>query len=390
MFSRYSSQFWIICLALLFFMISFNLILPEMNEYIENLGGKNYKGLIIALFTISSALARPFSGKLSDTIGRKKVMHIGIIIGFVVSLIYPLCGMFTLLGLFLFLRFMHGFSAGFLPTGATAFVTDLLPENKRGVGMGIWGTFISLGIGIGQYLGSPIEDYLGIDSLFLLSALAAVLCTLLLTLLKETLPEKQTFSLKTFRIKKEDIFDSNVLPAAVVMLLSAVSSGIIFVIVPDMAEFLDIGNKGTFFGIYVLSTILIRLFASGLSDYIGRRKTLLIGMLLMAVSMSLIGLAKTPQTFTLGAILFGITTGISSPTLMAWTADLSLKERRGVGAGTLFIALEIGIFIGSISTMLLYDSTINTIPQICSIGFILSLFAVLYLTWHLKYRQSKT
>jgi hypothetical protein len=58
--------------------------------------------------------------------------------------------------------------------------------------------------------------------------------------------------------------------------------------------------------------------------------------------------------------VFGLATGVSSPTLFAWTADLSLPQRRGTGAGTLFIALELGILVGSGLTFLFYKNTIES------------------------------
>ena len=105
-----------------------------MNEFISDLGGENYKGLIIALFTIFAGLSRPFSGKLSDLIGRKKVMMIGMIIGAIITALYPFSGVVLF---FLSLRLLHGFSAGFLPTGVTALVSDVLAPELRGRGMGI-------------------------------------------------------------------------------------------------------------------------------------------------------------------------------------------------------------------------------------------------------------
>jgi len=42
-------------------MTSFNLIIPELNDFITELGGADKKGLIFVLFTLSSAIARPFS-----------------------------------------------------------------------------------------------------------------------------------------------------------------------------------------------------------------------------------------------------------------------------------------------------------------------------------------
>ncbi|TNE74031.1 MAG: MFS transporter [Bacteroidetes bacterium] len=376
---RFDKNFWIISFALFFFMISFNIILPELNDFISDLGGKDQKGLVITLFTITAALSRPFSGKLSDTIGRKKVMMIGMGIAAVTSLLYPITGLFS----FLFLRLMHGLSAGFLPTGATALVTDILRSDQRGVGMGIWGTFSSVGIGFGQIFASYITEYFGLTGLFFTASFFAILTGILLLSIKETLPEVQPFRWNHLQITMKDVFDPSVTPAAIVMFCQAISSGIVFVITPDISGFLGISNKGWFFGFYMLSTIFIRLMASGLSDKIGRRKTLILGLSFMVIAMLMLGFSRDWGMYTAGSIVFGIATGISSPTLFAWTADLSAIERRGVGAGTLFIALELGIMIGSVSTLLTYDNQLRTIPVVFIFGAIFSLLAIGYLIWHL-------
>ena len=169
---KYGRNFWVLCLSMFLFMMSFNLIMPELNEFITLLHGAENKGFIITLFTISAAISRPFSGKLSDTIGRKKVMILGMVVAVFVSLLYPIS---ISVSFFLGLRFLHGFSAGFFPTGATALLTDILPSDRRGKGMGIWGTFISLGIGAGQGLGSIISKQVGLNNLFLIASGIAIL-----------------------------------------------------------------------------------------------------------------------------------------------------------------------------------------------------------------------
>lgn len=387
MFGENTKNFWILSCAMFLFMTSFNLILPELNTFITELGGGNQKGLIITLFTISAAISRPFSGKLSDTIGRKKVMIIGIVVCFIVSLLYPLS--FSI-WFFLLLRFLHGFSAGFLPTGATALVTDILPKKVRGRGMGIWGTFISLGIGVGQALGDWLFRKFGMDNLFLFAAITALFAGLLIAYVKETLEKKQKFKFNHLSITIKDVFEPSVLPAAFVMFLTASCSGIIFVLTPDISDYLGINNKGWFFGIYVISTIVIRLFTSSLSDKIGRRKTLLIGVIILIASMFLIGTAHNITAYTTAAVLFGVATGITSPTLFAWTADLSHIDRRGVGSGTMFIALELGIMLGSISTIFTYNNHFETIYIGFSFGILMAILAAIYLIWHLSKRKSLT
>ena len=359
-----------------FFMTSFNLILPELNNYISILDGADKKGLIITLFTISAAISRPFSGKLADTIGRKKVIYLGIICSFIVMLIYPFS--YSVL-FFLILRFLHGFSAGFAPTGATALLTDLIPEKSRGHAMGIWGTFISLGIGVGQTLGSWIYLSFGFTILFLIGALFSLIAFILVFWIKETLVNQQKFNFKLLRITWKDVFEPNVLPAAFVMLLSAMCSGMIFVLTPDLSTYLGISNKGFFFGIYVIATILIRLLTSSLSDRIGREKTLLIGCFILVISMLLVGTSNSIVSYIFAAIIFGIATGITSPTMFAWTADLSHEDRRGVGAGTMFIALEFGIMFGALLTLVSYDSTKSTIFITFLIGAIMATIACIYL-----------
>ena len=387
MFSGYSRNFWLMSVAMFLFMTSFNLILPELNDFITLLGGEDQKGLIITLFTISAAISRPYSGKLADHIGRKKVMIFGIGISLIISLLYPLV---LSVGFFLVLRFLHGFSVGFMPTDATALITDILPEDRRGQGMGIWGTFTSLGIGIGQSLGSFITMHLGLDNLFLFATGFTAISALLVGYVRETLQNRQKFSSKQLIIDRQDIMEPSVLPAAMVMLLTAPASGIIFILTPDMSKFMGIPNKGWFLGIYVISTILIRLFTGTLSDKIGRRKTLTIGTVILIISLIYTGLSNEFVHFTLSSLLFGVATGIMSPTLFAWTADLSPSHRRGVGAGTMFIALEIGIMIGSSSTILTYDSTPETVFAGFSVGVVLAVAALLYLLWHQKYRHSST
>ncbi|SFT76020.1 Predicted arabinose efflux permease, MFS family [Lishizhenia tianjinensis] len=384
---KYSKNFWAICTSLLLFMTSFNLIIPELNDFITILGGIEYKGLIITLFTLSAAISRPFSGKLSDTIGRKSTMYIGITVSTIVTFLYPLCGSVLF---FLTLRFFHGFSTGFLPTGATALVTDILPADKRGQGMGVFGTATSLGIGVGQFLGSPITNLVGLDGLFIISGMLAIIAGLMILTVRETLKNPQTFSPGLLKIKKTEIIERNVIPAGIVMILTATCSGIIFVLSPDMSEYLGIANKGWFFFFYVISTIGIRLFTGKVSDKYGRRETLIAGCLVLCISMLIVGFSESMFMFTIGAIVFGIATGINSPTLFAWMADLSPSHRRGISAGTLFIALEVGIMFGATSTLYTYESTFKSVPQTFMVGAGFSIVALLYILWHLKFRRQQT
>jgi MFS family permease len=383
----YSRNFWALSWGMFLFMTSFNLIIPELNNFITQLNGADYKGLIIGLFTITAALSRPFSGKMADFAGRKSTMYVGTVVCIIVTFLYPLSGSVFF---FLFLRFMHGFSTGFLPTGATAMVTDLLPVKKRGKGMGVFGTAISLGIGVGQFLGTPVAQLVSLNGLFITAGALAVISMIVISTVKETLPAPSKLNYSVLLVRKDEILERNVSPAAIVMFLTASCSGLLFVVTPDMSGYLDINNKGWYFAYYVISTILVRLFAGSLSDRIGRRETLVIGIIFLIFSMLLTGYADDNFSYTFASFIFGIATGISSPTLFAWTADLSPANRRGIGSGTLFIALELGILFGSSSTLFLYNSTPETIINVFIYGTTTAIAALLYVVMHLLiYKKTK-
>ncbi|MGI9158626.1 MAG: MFS transporter, partial [Saprospiraceae bacterium] len=137
-----AAPFLLLCLSHALFAASFNMMLPELPSYLASLGGAEYKGLIIALFTLTAGLSRPFSGKLADTVGRLPVMYVGTFACVISSLLYP---QLAFVGGFLALRFFHGFSTGFKPTGTSAYVADIVPVGRRGEAMGILGISMSLG-----------------------------------------------------------------------------------------------------------------------------------------------------------------------------------------------------------------------------------------------------
>lgn len=352
------------------------MILPEMNQLITSMNAGDYKGLIILFFALAAAISRPFSGQLADKVGRKFVIIFGSTLSIFTLLVYPFA---SSIYLFLTLRFIHGFGVGASPTGATAMVIDELPINRRGSGMGIWGTFISVGIGVGQLIGSPVKVHLGMHGMFFTAAVFVGIALLFQISVKETLAQKQHFSFSLIVPSRVNSFERSVFPAAFVMILTSVCSGIIFVLVPDICEYLAIENKGWFFLFYVVTTILVRFFAGRFSDIKGRVVALRWGVFFLACAMILLMCSINQFLFTLASIVFGMATGIISPALYAWSADLSPVHRKGIGTGTLFIALEIGIMLGSFMTLLTYSNTLFSANFSFVSGLICAIISYLFL-----------
>lgn len=349
--SFYTVDFFLLCASSFLFFSSFNMIIPELPAYLSSLGGEDYKGLIIALFTLSAGLSRPFSGKLADKIGRIPVMMVGATVCFVVGLLYPLL---TFVSGFLFLRFAHGFSAGFTPTGASAYVADIVPFQKRGEAMGIQSLFGSLGMAAGPAVGGWIASIWSINTVFYCAAFTAIFSILILLKLKETLQEKESISLSMFKLNRHEIIEKRVLLPSIILFLSVFSFGVVLTIIPDFSTYLGIKNKGLFFAVFTISSLGIRLIAGKTSDRYGRVVVLRAAVVCMMLAMVAVAYAESKAVLLSSGVLFGAAVGMYSPTTTAWVVDLSLDKFRGRALATMYIFLESGIGVGAVISGWLY------------------------------------
>jgi MFS family permease len=361
--------------SLLFF-ASFNMIIPELNDYLVSLDGAEYKGLIIALFTLTAMASRPFSAKIADSVGRIYVMVIGLGFCVVISFLYPIV---TSLAGFLALRLVHGFSTGFTPTGATALVSDIIPKNRRGEAMGILGTAGSVGMAAGLAIGPSLANDFGLNVMFYTSSATALLSVLILFGVRETLSKRQKISIRVLKVHKRELFEPRVIIPCVVMLLTVYAYGAIFTLTSDQCAFLGIENKGLPFVFLTLSSLSIRLIAGKASDLYGRKIIVIISSLVIALSMILLAVADTPLMMFIAMSVYGLGQGMTSPTLLAWATDLSIEKYKGRGIASLYIFMELGIFFGAILSGFIYAND----PANFFIAFftcsLLSLAAFVYL-----------
>lgn len=352
------------------------MIISELPSYLSSMGGGEYKGLIVALFTLTAGLSRPFSGKLADKIGRIPVMIVGAVVSGIAALIYPFA---TTIISFFALRFFHGFSTGFKPTGTSAYVADIIPMNRRGEAMGILGFFSSLGMATGPAIGSFIAQEFSLNHMFYASSAFAILSVTILAGMKETLKEREKLSIEHFKIGKEDYFEPRVISPSIVMALSIFTYGAILTVIPDLSDSLGVANRGIFFTYFVMASLFIRLVAGRASDRFGRINVLKVGTFVLTIPTFAIAYADSELFFVINAIFFGIGVGIVSPTIFAWTIDLSDERHRGRGIATMYIALEIGIGMGAFLAGWIYSNSLSRIPYVFYLCGLLQLGAFIYL-----------
>ncbi|GAB3931476.1 MFS transporter [Larkinella terrae] len=377
----YTPAFFLLCLSAFLFYASFNMLIPELPGYLTSLGGAEYKGYIISLFTITAGLSRPFSGRLTDSIGRVPVMAFGSLVCFVCGFLYPLVPLAVAHGVaaLLLLRLVHGFSTGFKPTGTSAYVADIVPDERRGEAMGVLGLSGSIGMAFGPAIGSWLTAAFGLNPLFYTSSALALLSIIILLNMKETLLKRVPFRWKLLRISRRDVFEPTVISPSLVTFLNSFSFGAVITLTPDFSEALNVGNKGLFFTVFTISSLAIRFLAGKVSDQYGRRPVLRIASLLITAAMVLMAFSTSVASFLLAGVVFGISTGMYSPTAQAWTVDLSHSGNRGRALATMYIAMEAGIGLSAFLSATLYDNKTERFPLAFLVTAAFSLISFLYL-----------
>lgn len=357
------------------------MIIPELPAYLTALGGEDYKGGIIGLFTLTAGISRPFSGKLSDTIGRVPVMIVGTLVCVICSALYPLLA--TVWG-FLLLRLLHGFSTGFKPTASSAYVADIVPINRRGEAMGMAGVSMNTGAMVAPIFGSYLANEYSINTMFYMSSGMALFSVLIIIGLKETLKNKQSFHPRILAIKKHEIYEKSAIAPAILVALLYLSYGTLLTITPDQSAYLGIENKGYVLGVFTIFSIISRLIAGRVSDKYGRLIVIKTSGIFSGLAILLFGYADTVSFFYFASALTGLALGISSPAVMAWTVDRAPDKFRGRAMATMYIALEMGIGIGAVVSSWIFSNHVENLPMVYFVTGACAWIGVFYLQFIFK------
>lgn len=184
-------QLAVIMVLLMTVFIGFGIIIPVLPEIV----GELHLGWMLALYSLASFIMSPIWGSISDRIGRKPIMMIGIL-GFSISFFIFGVSIDHLWLLYLS-RIVGGLFSGAVISCAVAYVADITTDEHRTKGMGL----VGMSIGLGFIFGPAIGGLLSLISLtipfFVASSLALATLFLCWTLIEESLDEEKRKALKT-------------------------------------------------------------------------------------------------------------------------------------------------------------------------------------------------
>lgn len=153
--------------AVFFDLLGFGIVIPFLPMYARRLGvGAGAIGLILAAYSIMQFICAPLLGQLSDRIGRRPVILLGLLGSSVSYVVYAFAGSF--IGL-LISRAVHGACAATIST-AQAYVADTTEESRRAHALGMIGAAFGLGFVLGPALGGALGGTTSLRTPVLLAA----------------------------------------------------------------------------------------------------------------------------------------------------------------------------------------------------------------------------
>jgi len=134
---------FILVFSLLVVMLGFGMVIPVFPFLIDKLGASGSAlGVLVATAALTEFLFGPIWGSISDRVGRKPILMIGM---FGYALAMFLFGIADKLWMLLVFRALSGILSSATITTTMAYIGDSTSEKQRGGGMGILGAVAGAG-----------------------------------------------------------------------------------------------------------------------------------------------------------------------------------------------------------------------------------------------------
>jgi DHA1 family multidrug resistance protein-like MFS transporter len=356
-------------------MVGFGIIIPVLPFYAENIGASPTQlGLLMAVYSLMQLLFAPMWGRISDRIGRKPVIMIGIL---GLSLSFFLMGVSSSLWMLFVARIIGGIlSSANMPT-VMAYVADITSPEDRGKGMGIVGAAIGLGFVFGPAIGGVFSK-ISLSTPFYIAGVTSVLTFFLVwLLLKESLTkENRGQQDKEITSVWHELKGSQSILFFLQLFISLSLSGLEATFAYFAAEKVGLGavELGYIFMIMGLASAVVQGGVVGrMTKKFGEGSVIQIGIVVSAIGFGLILLVDNFTTAAIYLTIFGIGNGVIRPSV---SSLLTKNSTAGHGSTTGLLSSfdSLGRIIGPPLGGWLFSITLG-LPYIS--GIVLSIVALL-------------
>lgn len=354
--------------------VSLQMLLPTFPVYVERIGADNLQvGLAVSLFAAAALIARPFTGILLDTIGRKIIVFTGLALLVLFSVQYF---WMTSILIILVIRVLHGIAWGISTTGMSTTAADMVPKSRRGEGLGYFGLSVTISLAVAPYFGLWIVEQYGFTWMFIVSCAMATASLLLLQGIQfSQLPAVQP----AIRQAGESnllsrIFERRALMPALLVFLYTSAYSAVEVYIAMFTEERSLPTAGPFFIVLAIAMFVVRPISGKLYDRFGARWLVLSGILITIGGILLLSVSRSmPALLTAGAVC-GAGLSAVMPSLQAWNVDRAPQGRLGAASGTYMSGIDLGFSFGS-----MINAVIAGLTTYAMMYQIITLYLVLFI-----------
>ena len=346
-------------------------------------------GLVLSLFGFLNSFGQPFTGRLSDRTGRRRVFVLaGLCLFGVGSAAYPFLDSYWWI---VVARALQGIGAAFTVPATVALVNDFArSDSERGSNFGVFNTFRLIGFGFGPIVAgavirfgpytTPAGVFSGFDAAFGVAVLGAVVSFVLVTILVSD-PESlgtessENLAIAVFDRRGSTLFDS-VFVLGVGTFFMATTIALFATLEGPVRARLD---EGTFlfsvqFAAVVIANVALQVPIGRASDTYGRRPFLLAGFVILVPAVFAQGVLLDPYLVLAARLLQGVAVAFVFAPGLALAGDLASEGASGTTLSVLTMAFGLGVAVGPLASGFLYN--IGTFSTPFTFGTVLSLAAL--------------
>uniref|UniRef100_UPI003D13A515 MFS transporter n=1 Tax=Arcobacter sp. TaxID=1872629 RepID=UPI003D13A515 len=331
------------------------IVLPVISVYAMNLQGATTSivGIIVGGYALTQMIFQVPFGIMSDKLGRKGTIIVGLILFGLGSI---LCSVSTDVLTLLLGRLMQG--AGAIGAVVTAMISDLVKEEQRPKAMAMMGGSIAMAFAFAMILGPTLGSWLGVESLFVLTA-AIAFSSIIILLKAVPNPPKITHTYNKKGAVTSVLFNKNLIKMNITNFLQKGFMTFAFMIIPMvlikhyewvMADLWKVYLPATIFGVFAMAPAAI------LAEKKGKFKEVLIaGIIFFGVSYLIIGTSSSPVIFVIGVVLFFIGFNVHEPIMQSLASKFAKVHQRGLVLGIFNSFGYFGTFLGGLLGGLFFE-----------------------------------
>lgn len=376
----WTGPFIIAVLNNFFLFVVYYCLLTSLPVYVLNElnGTEGQAGLVIAIFMLSAILIRPFSGRITEVLGKRKTLIISQLFFCISSVLYIFIDSIELL---YGLRFFHGIWFSFVTTALMTIVNDLIPESRKGAGLGYFAMSSNLAVVFGPFIALTTIQWVSFHLLFIGLSVAVIIGYIFAFNLKVTEYQQDTAVERRF-LSWGDLFEKKAIPIAIVACLTAFSYTSIMSYISVYAESKALFEYvSLFFVVFAIAMIVARPFTGRLYDTKGPSIVIFPSFVLFAMGLFLLSVLDSVAILFISAVLVGIGYGSIVPCFQALAIQSAEKHRSAHATSTFWTCFDGGIASGCFnsrcrfSTMELFNHVSSLWWGNCSINIFIFNFS---------------